>query len=200
MRSMIETTRWCPVCESPGVPIVWGEPTAHSMQLAEEGRVIIAGCTPLGIHPSHACAACDTEFIAADRVYKRETPRSVLGIGVWPHGRRPVRIEENDEGWTAVVGGEGSMLIRREGIPVFIREVFEGMWPWEVERWITRRGFDAVVVQGEYAGWEIRVADVAQLFELTLVKHWWRSLGRNPVKAALDRLTSEDSSPIWLPG
>lgn len=41
---------------------------------------------------------------------------------------------------------------------------------------------------------------MAQLFALVLIKTWWRTLGRNPVESALEHLTRERSSPIWLPG
>lgn len=131
MRSGLTTTaRWCPVCEGRGVPIVWGEPSEYVVRLAEEGHAIIGGCTPIGLHPSHACRECETEFIASDRIYRRETGGDyVLGVGVWPHGRRPVRIEENDEGWTVVVAGEGSMLIAPEVISVVIGTVFQGIRP-----------------------------------------------------------------------
>jgi hypothetical protein len=85
MRSAVGTTRWCPVCECRGIPIIWGEPSERVMRLADEGRIILAGCTPIGLHPSHACEVCHTEFVASDRIYQRETSGThVLGIGVWP--------------------------------------------------------------------------------------------------------------------
>jgi len=66
MRSAVETTRWCPVCESRGIPIVSGEPTEQEMRLAHEGRVIIAGCTPIGLHPSPSAESIG-EVLAEDR-------------------------------------------------------------------------------------------------------------------------------------
>jgi len=168
--------------------------------MADEGRVVIGGCTPIGPHPSHVCTDCDAEFIASDRVYRRgHSDAFVIGVAVWPHGRRSVRIEAIDEGWVALIAGKGSMLIDRSAIEVFIGGVFEDMWPWEVQEWVNRRGFAAEVGQSPDGGWQITVPDVAQLFELILIKAWWRNLGRSPVESALDGLTTWDSSPIWLP-
>jgi hypothetical protein len=190
-------TRWCPVCEGRGIPIVWGEASQHVMRLAEEGKVIIAGCTPSGIHASHGCESCGAEFIASDRVYRREVRRvEVMGIGVWPHGRRPVRVEDNDEGWTVVVAGEGSMLIEREAAHVFFSEVFVGMSPWEIQEWVRRRGFEVVIEPGADGYLEIVISDLFHLFGLTLIKTWWRALGRAPVPKALERLGAH---VVWLP-
>jgi hypothetical protein len=197
MRSSLESkTRWCPVCESKGIPIVWGEPSEHTMRLAEEGTVILAGCTPVGIHATHGCGTCDAEFIGYDRVYRREVRGvEVMGIGVWPHGRRPVRVEDHDEGWTVVVTGEGSMLVNRDAAPVPFADVFEGMSAWEIEEWARRRGFDASL-EPQANGWlEISISDPFRLFGLTLIKTWWRTLGRSPVAKALDGLGPH---VIWL--
>jgi hypothetical protein len=197
MRSSLENkTRWCPVCESRGIPIVWGEPSEHTMRLAEEGRVILAGCTPVGIHASHGCGSCDAEFIAYDRVYRRQVRDvEVIGIGVWPHGRRPVRVEDHDEGWTVVVAGEGSMIISREAAKPLFAGVFEDMSAWEIEEWVRRRGFD-VSIESRANGWlEISISDPFRLFGLILVKTWWRTLGRGPVQQALERLGPD---VVWL--
>ena len=120
----------------------------------------------------------------------------VLGIGVWPHGRRPVRIEDNDDGWTVVVGGEGSMLIGAGATPSFLGTVFGGMPLWEIEEWVARRGFTGEVAQNEGGEWELRLPDMADLFALILIKSWWRTLGRNPVETAIEQLLS---NAIWLP-
>jgi hypothetical protein len=200
------TTRWCPVCEGKGIPIVWGYPSENVRRLADEGRVIIAGCMPIGIHPSHGCASCGSEFIATDRIYRREVlDQEVLGIGVWPHGRRPVRVEDHggdhgvgvDAGWTVVVAGEGSMLIEVGAARVFFEDVFEGMSAWQMAEWVRRRGFDAVVQPGEAGSVEVSIHDQFNTLALTLIKTWWRALGRNPVPKALGRLGSH---VVWLPG
>ncbi len=198
MRSDIESaTRWCPVCENRGVPIVWGYPSRDLMQLADEGRVILAGCTPIGIHPSHGCASCGSEFIASERIYRREVhDDEVLGIGVWPHGRRPVRVEDHDQGWTVVIAGAGSMLVDLEAARIFFDDVFEGMSAWQMADWARRRGFDAVVGPGQAGGWELSIRDQFNTLALTLIKTWWRALGRNPVEKALERLGSH---VVWLP-
>jgi hypothetical protein len=73
------------------------------------------------------------------------------------------------------------------------------MSPWEIEEWAERRGFLAVVRRGEQ-GWELEVPEMFVVLALIVLKSWWRSLGRDPVETAVGRLTSEDSSPIWLPG
>ena len=196
---LCQATRWCPTCESPGTPIMWGYPTEMALQQADQGRVILGGCVVTEPHPSHLCDTCGTEFIAANRLYKRQPAGTeVYGVAVWPHGRRSVRVEANDGGWTVMVDGEGSMLINRHAMTVIPNNVFEGMWPWEVQSWATKRGFPAQVELIE-TGASLRVGEAANLFELLLIKTWWRSLGRSPLESAIDRLSSEASSPIWLP-
>lgn len=149
--------------------------------------------------PSHVCTECGAEFIASDRIYRREAAGGdVCGIGVWPHGRRPVRVEDNDDGWTIVVAGEGSMLINHHAMSVIPDEVFTEMWPWEAEEWASRRGFD-IDVRSTARGWEIVPGRHAGFFSLVVIKTWWRSLGRSPVATAIDRLSCEISSPVWLP-
>jgi hypothetical protein len=194
-----ETTRWCPVCEDRGIPVIWGYPTAEHEQLADQGRVILAGCVVAGMRPSHVCGNCACEFIASDRIYQREhAGRDIYGVGVWPHGRRSVRIEANDQGWAVMIAEEGSMLIDRHALMVIPQDVFEDMWPWEVEEWASRRGF-GVEARPADEGWILEVGEGGGFFELVLIKTWWRSLGRNPVKTAIDRLSCEVSSPVWLP-
>jgi hypothetical protein len=150
----------------------------------------------LGLHPSHGCGHCGTEFIASDRIYRREVGNDeIIGIGVWPHGRRPVRVEDHDQGWTIVVAGEGSMLVYGEAGPLFFAEVFEGIGPWEVEGWARRRGFEAIIEQSEEGTWEVGIHDPYRVFGLTLVKTWWRALGKDPVAKALERLGGD---VVWL--
>lgn len=193
------TTRWCPVCEGRGVPIVWGEPNRHARELADQGQVVIAGCVVAGMCPSHVCADCTAEFIASSRIYQRDQAGTdVFGIGVWPHGRRSVRIEGHPQGWTAVVSGAGSMLIDRSSLSVLLDEVFAEMWPWEVQEWASRRGFTAEV-RPHSGGWEISLPEASGFFELTVVKTWWRNLGRSPVITALEKLSSDTVGPLWLP-
>ena len=198
MRSAVDrATRWCPVCESKGIPIVWGEPSESTMRLADEGRVIIGGCTPIGIHPSHGCAGCGSEFIASDRIYRRDVRDGhVIGIGVWPHGRRSVRIEDNDQGWTLVVAGEGSMLIGSAAAPVFSANVFEDMSVWQIADWARRRGVEVTVEPAPHGTWKMLIDDTFDVFWLTVGKLWWRSLGRGPVDKALERLGPH---VVWLP-
>ncbi|MGH8916518.1 MAG: hypothetical protein ACRDZM_18630 [Acidimicrobiia bacterium] len=195
-----ETTRWCPVCEDRGVPILWGYPNAEHQEMADQGRVIIAGClVSTGLYPSHVCAFCQTEFIGTSRIYQRDNAGTdVFGIGVWPHGRRSVRIEANDQGWTVLVARRGEMLIDREAMRLIPDEVFDDMWPWEVEEWAGRRGF-TIDVRPAADGWSIETIEGGGFFELALIKTWWRSLGRKPVETALERLSGPISSPIWLP-
>ena len=197
--ALSESTRWCPVCEGRGLPIVWGHPSDEHQEMAEQGRVILAGVVVAGMHPSHVCIECAAEFIASSRIYQREyAGTDIYGIGVWPHGRRSVRIESVDHGWTVLVAGQGSMLIDRHAMKVFPSDVFEDKWPWEVEEWAARRGF-VVDVRPEDEGWAIQVIEGGGFFELMLIKTWWRSHGRKAVDTALDRLSCELSSPVWLP-
>ena len=194
---MESPTRWCPVCETRGIPIVWGEPSDQVMRLADEGRVVVAGCTPTGLHPSHICAACYTGFNSSDRIYQREQGgRPVLGIGVWPHGRRPVRIEDNGSGWTVVVAGRGSMLIDREASTAFIPDVLENLLPWEIEEWVHRRGSDVTIERHPDGRWDVTVQVTSHVSALLLAKAWWRTLGRRPIETALELLASH---AIWMP-
>lgn len=193
------STRWCPVCEERGVPIIWGDPSADAQELAAQGEVIIAGCVVSGMYPSHVCADCSAEFIASSRIYQRDHGGTdVFGIGAWPHGRRSVRIEGHAQGWTVIVAGTGSMLIDRTALQFMLDEVFAEMWPWEVQEWANRRGF-AAEVRPNSRGWDIELPEASGFFELTVVKAWWRRLGRNPVATALERLSSDSPAPLWLP-
>ena len=167
--------------------------------MAEQGRVILAGCVVTGMYPSHVCAGCACEFIASSRIYQRQhTGADVFGVGVWPHGRRSVRIEANDDGWAVMVAGQGSMLVDRHALMVIPNDVFEDMWPWEVEEWAARRGF-VVDARPADEGWELQVGEGGGFFELLLIKAWWRSLGRSAAETAIERLSCEVSSPVWLP-
>jgi uncharacterized protein CbrC (UPF0167 family) len=71
------------------------------------------------------------------------------------------------------------------------------MSAWQMAEWVRRRGFDAVVVPGEAGSLEVSIRDQFNTLALTLIKTWWRALGRNPVEKALDRLGSH---VVWLPG
>jgi hypothetical protein len=119
-------------------------------------------------------------------------------VAVWPHGRRSVRVEANEEGFTVMVQREGSMLIGRHDMIVVANMVFAEKWPWDVQSWATKRGFVAKVAPHDN-GWSLSVSGDSEFFELLLIKAWWRDLGRNPAETAIDRLTSENSSPVWLP-
>jgi hypothetical protein len=196
---MEQIKRWCPVCEDPGVPIVWGYPTVRDQQLAKEGQVILAGCDVTGTHQTHECGTCGCEFIASSRLYLRHGAQGeIYGVAVWPHGRRSVRVEANEDGFTVMIEREGSMLIGRQDMTVACNEVFTDMWPWDVQRWATRRGF-AAKVSADDNGWSLNVRGDLVSFELLLIKAWWRDLGRSSVRTAIERLTQENSSPVWLP-
>lgn len=196
---MERTKRWCPVCEEPGVPIVWGYPTLRDQQLAKQGDAILAGCVVTGNRPTHECSTCGCEFIASSRLYQRQRADiDIPGVAVWPHGRRSVRVEANEEGFTVMVEREGSMLIGQQDLIAVANSVFEDKWPWDVQSWATKRGFVAKVAPHDN-GWSLSVSGDSEFFELLLIKAWWRDLGRNPAETAIDRLTSENSSPVWLP-
>lgn len=178
--------------------MVWGKPSARELALSNQGRVILAGLVAATTAPTHVCSGCATEFIATNRIYRRAQDGDfVFGVSVWPHGRRQVRIEATTAVWTIVVEGEGSMLVDRRADAVFPAEVFDGMWPWEVEKWARRRGCPVEAVAGEEM-WTIKVPEDS-LFELVVAKAWWRTLGRNPVEKAIEQLSREPLSPMWLP-
>lgn len=196
---MEQIKRWCPVCGEPGVPIVWGYPTLRDQQLAKQGDAILAGCVVTGTQPTHGCGTCGCEFIASSRLYLRQGAEGeIYGVAVWPHGRRSVRVETNEDGFTVMVEREGSMLMGGRDITIVASEVFADMWPWDVQSWATKRGFAAKVIPDDN-GWSLSVREDLDSFELLLIKTWWRDLGRDPVATAIARLTSEDSTPVWLP-
>jgi hypothetical protein len=43
---------------------------------------------------------------------------------------------------------------------------------------------------------EVAISDQFNTLALTMIKTWWRALGRNPVQKALGRLGSH---VVWLP-
>jgi hypothetical protein len=88
------------------------------------------------------------------------------------------------------------MLISREAAQALFIDVFEDMSPWEIEVWARRRGFDASIESGSNGWLEIAISDPFRLFGLTLIKTWWRALGRNPVQQALEYLGAD---VVWLP-
>lgn len=90
------------------------------------------------------------------------------------------------------------MLIDRHGMNVVTNEVFADMWPWDVQSWATRRGVAAKVTKYE-DGWSLDAIEDSGTLELLLIKAWWRDLGRSAVATAIERLTCEHSSPLWLP-
>lgn len=195
-----ETTRWCPVCGGRGVSIVWGYPTDETMRRAEAGDVVLGGCVvTTEVTPSHECTECPTEFVARNMLYRRVFgDREVYGIGVWPHGRRRVRIEVADEGSIVLVEGKGPMLLNEHDFTAVMNELFADWWPWDVQAWVTKRGFPATVLPTE-TGWSLNVGEGGPFVELLLFKTWWRGLGRGAVNKAIERLTCEASSPIWIP-
>ena len=88
------------------------------------------------------------------------------------------------------------MLVEERAAGVFFPDVFDGMGPWDIEDWVGRRGFEAFVEPRGEGGWEVSIQDPFHLFGLTLVKTWWRALGRDPVEKALGRLADH---VVWLP-
>lgn len=182
-----------------GTRIVWGYPTEDDERLADEGQVILGGCVvETGVAPSHECGACGSEFIASNMLYRRTfSDGEVFGVGVWPHGRSRVRIEETGDGWLAAVERKGSMLLGEHDFATAMNDVFADWWPWEVQDWASRRGFPAEVEPTE-TGWSLVVREGGPFVELLLLKTWWRSLGRSPIDKAIERLSCEVSSPIWM--
>jgi hypothetical protein len=196
---MEQTTRWCPVCEAPGVAIVWGYPTIRDQQRAKEDQVILGGCDVSGRQPTHECVTCGSEFISSSRLYLRQgVGGEIYGVAVWPHGRRSIRVEANQDVFTVIIERKGSMLINRHHMNVVTNEVFADMWPWDVQSWATKRGVAAKVTSHDN-GWSLDVMEDSETLELLLIKTWWRDLGRSPAGTAIERLTCEHSSPMWLP-
>jgi hypothetical protein len=122
----------------------------------------------------------------------RRSSGSVFG----PTGADRYGSRATSRGWTIVVAGEGSMLVEERAAGVFFPDVFDGMGPWDIEDWVGRRGFEAFVEPRGEGGWEVSIQDPFHLFGLTLVKTWWRALGRDPVEKALGRLADH---VVWLP-
>ncbi|MEA1903760.1 MAG: hypothetical protein U9N56_09565, partial [Actinomycetota bacterium] len=48
-------------------------------------------------------------------------------------------------------------------------------------------------------GWSLNVIADGPFVELLLLKAWWRSLGRGAISKAIELLTCDVSSPIWMP-
>lgn len=94
--------------------------------------------------------------------------------------------------------GRGSMLLHAHDFSAVMNELLADWWPWDVRSWVTRRGFPATVMPTD-TRWSLNVGEGRPFVELLLFKTWWRGLGREAVEKAIERLTCEVSSPIWIP-
>lgn len=168
-------TRWCPICEGPGRPVVQGTVTTHDAQALRSGAAVRVRERIPGISPSHMCTRCPTFFGHRDRFYltaRHET--STYGIAVRPHRRARLRIELVDDG-LGFLFPDGSWILLPDGdFPKILSDYFSGYQGMEIIGWSSRRGFDVRLTTLEPGALQLKVDPPGPRFPLLVAKTWAR--------------------------
>lgn len=187
--------RWCPVCESPGIPVTQGTGSI-------EGEDLVAVSRDLpGIEPSHVCSECPTFFRSRDRFYLTALDRrGIHGIAVWPHGERPLSIEIGEEGMVATFHDGASVLISRDDAHFVSTDFFRGLDEQEVEDWACRRGFGLRLVPAPEMGVADLVVDrPGPHFILRVTKSWFQSNEIRCTEDGIYHLETIGVEPVLFP-
>jgi hypothetical protein len=119
-------TRWCPICESPGKPVLRGSLSTAEINAIQKGNAVRVGKRLPDIEPTHFCSLCPTFFRWRDRFYlTARGEKGVHGIGVWPHRQARVRIEMAADGVVFLFGNTNWILADND---TFQRVVSDFFW------------------------------------------------------------------------
>lgn len=188
-------TRWCPVCESPGVPVV----RRHD-ERDELAEVVEVSSDLPGIDPSHFCSRCPTFFRSKDRFFL--TARhgvGVHGITVWPHGERHLSIEVGEDGLVATFHDGASVLISRDDMTYVATNFFQRSSEREIETWARRRGFGLRVVTARAGTADLVVDRPGPHFMLLVFKSWFQIHEIRHTEDGIDHLESVGVEPVLFP-
>jgi hypothetical protein len=167
--------RWCPVCESPGKPVIRGDLSLSDIRALQNGSAVRATRDLPGIEPSHFCTKCPTFFRAKDRFYLtalRET--AVHGIGVWAHHEPRLRLELGPDGLVALFNDSNSVLIPTDDSSCVFNDFFWGRGQKEIVTWSRRRGFAVRIEPRGLGNAEVQVDPAGPHFVLLVAKSWLR--------------------------
>lgn len=185
-------THWCPVCESPGLPVARG-PRSNGEQ---NGVVSVSRDLP-GIEPSHFCSRCPTWFRSRDRFYLTAVhDRGVHGIAVWPHGDRRISVEIGEEGLVCTFDDGASALISRGDTSGIATSFFRRFTEWEIWSWASRRGFRLRIVPAGDGTADLVVDRVGPHFVLLVTKSWFRANHIRDSEDGVACLEAEGVSPV----
>lgn len=190
-----DMTRWCPVCESPGIPVAQGTGPFDGQQLLAVSRDLP------GIEPSHVCSQCPTFFRSRDRFYLTALDgQGIHGISVWPHRESPLVIEIGDEGLFATFRDGASVLVSRDDAHLILTDFFRGLTEREIEAWASRRGFGLRLVPASQQGIADLVVDrPGPHFVLRVTKSWFQLQDIRCTEAGIDHLESIGVEPVLFP-
>lgn len=188
-------TRWCPVCESPGIPVAQGTDSLNGQELLAVSRDLP------GIEPSHVCSQCPTFFRGRDRFYLTALDgRGIHGIAVWPHRERPLSIEIGEEGMVATFHDGASVLISRDDAHHVPSDFFRGLTERDIEAWASRRGFGLRLVPAAQPGVADLVVDrPGPHFILRVTKSWFHSNDIRCTEDAIYDLEAIGVEPVLFP-
>lgn len=166
-------TRWCPICESPGKPVLRGSLSDDDMTAIQMGAAVRVGKRLPDIEPTHLCSLCPTFFRWRDRFYltaRRE--KGVHGIGVWPHRQARVRIEMAADGVVFLFGNTNWILANNDTFQRVVSDFFWGHGQREIITWARRRGFKVRLVPTGNGQARLKVDPGGCHFPLLVVKSW----------------------------
>lgn len=187
-------TRWCPVCESPGIPVVQGRGPGSSADAVQVSRDLP------GIEPTHFCTRCPTFFRSRDRFYlTAQHGDGVHGISVWPHGERHLSIEVGEEGLLLTFHDSASVLVSRHDSSRIAGDFFGSRCSDDITAWGRRRGFDVRVVPVSDMTAELRVDPPGPHFVLLVTKAWFRWNEVRSTEDGVDLLEWIGARPVLFP-
>lgn len=187
-------TRWCPVCESPGLPVTRGEDGGG-------GEAVEVSRDLPGIDPTHFCSRCPTFFRSRDRFYlTAQHEIGVHGIAVWPHHDRHVAIEVGEAGLVACFEDGATVLISRDDTSHISTSFFRTLTEREIVRWAARRGFELRLVPTPQPGVADLVVDRSgPHFMLVVTKAWFQSQEIRRTEDGIYSLESIGVEPVLFP-
>lgn len=192
-----DMTRWCPVCESRGRPVVQGELSIRDVEALRTGAAVRVRDRLPGITPSHMCAHCPTFFRSDDRFYlSARHDENVHGIAVWPHGRARVRIELAGRGMAFVFGDTTWALLRPDDVTEVTTDFFWGSGRREIISWSSRRGFSIRLAPDGEGRAAIRVDPPGPHFGLLVAKTWAQENALRNADFTLSTLAELGISPL----
>lgn len=191
-------TRWCPVCESPGVPVARDDETGDD-ETGNAMAVSVSRDLP-GIDPSHLCSRCPTFFRSRDRFYLTgQHGAGIYGIAVWPHREPHLSIEVGQDGLVATFHDGASVLIAKDDANLIATDFFRRSSADGIVAWARRRGFGLEVVGAGVGIADLVVDTPGPHFILVATKAWFQARDVRCIEDGIDWLETIGATPVLFP-